>query len=146
MSNAVAHAMLLALFTGMRAGEICALRWADVRPEFVILHTSKTGKGREVALTHAAARVIEQLRGWDDDSLTGLHSQTLDALYRKARAKAGLSGFTFHDLRHTAATRLATKMHPTDLARMFGWSSLNQVMTYYNPSASDISKRLRGII
>lgn len=144
VSSAVAHAMLLALFTGMRAGEICALRWADVRPEYVVLHTSKTGKGREVALTHAAARVIAQLRGWDGESVTGLQPQTLDALYRRARARAGLAGFTFHDLRHTAATRLATKMHPADLARMFGWSGLGQVMTYYNASGSDIARRLRG--
>lgn len=142
VSNAVAHAALIALFTGMRAGEICALQWADVRADYVILHTSKNGKGRQVPLTKAARRVIEQLKGWDDASVTGLETRTLDALYRKARGRAGLSGFTFHDLRHTAATRLAQKLHAPDLARMFGWQNLNQVMAYYNASASDIAKRL----
>jgi integrase len=53
----------------------------------------------------------------------GLSPQTLDALFRKYRALAGLSGFTFHDARHTAATWMAQKLNVLDLCKVFGWSN-----------------------
>lgn len=142
MAQAVAGAFLLAIFSGMRAGEICALRWDDIKADHCRLHTSKTGKGRDVPLTPGARRVIELMRGFDSETVFGLKAQTLDALFRRAREKAGLSGFTFHDSRHTAATRLAQHLHVLDLCKMFGWSSTTRALTYYNPKASEIAKRL----
>ena len=142
MTEAAARAMLLAIRTGMRAGELCAITWADVRADYVILHTSKIGEGREVPLSRGARRVIEGMRGWDPASLFGLKRQTLDALFRKLRARAGLRGFTFHDTRHTAATMLARKIDVLTLCKVFGWKNTKRALTYYNPTASDIAKRL----
>jgi len=142
VQQAVAYAALFALFSGLRAGEICAIKWGDVKGSYVVLHTSKTGKGRNVPLTKGAASVIERMRGASDQHVFAISPAVLDTLYRRARIKAGLSGFTFHDLRHTAATRLARKLHPMDLARMFGWSKLDMAMVYYNATASDIAKQL----
>lgn len=48
VTEAVAVCMLAALLTGMRAGELCALQWVDLNSDYVRLHTSKTGKGRDV--------------------------------------------------------------------------------------------------
>lgn len=145
VSCAVANCFLLALQTGMRAGELCGLEWGDVRADFVILHAgkTKTGKGRNVPLTPTARRTIELMRGWDDVLVFGLKSQTLDAMFRKYRGKAGLEGFTFHDSRHTAATRLAGRLHLLDLCRMFGWRNTSQALTYYNATASEIAARLK---
>lgn len=145
VSGAVAQCFILALQTGMRAGELCGLRWDDVRGDYVVLHagTTKTGKGRQVPLMPTAQRTIERLRGFDDDLVCGLTSQSLDAMFRKYRKRAGLDGFTFHDARHTAATRLAGRLHILDLCRMFGWRSTTQALTYYNATASDIAARLR---
>lgn len=142
VSQAVANAFLLALLTGMRAGEICALRWNDVRADHCLLHTSKTGKGRGVPLTPAARRVIELMSGFDTETVFGLKPQVLDSLFRRNRDRAGLAGFTFHDTRHSAATRLAQRLHVLDLCRVFGWKSTTRALTYYNPSAGDIVKRL----
>lgn len=142
VSQAVAGCFLLALQTGMRAGELCAIRWADVKADHVRLHVSKTGKGRDVPLSVTARRTIERMKGWDDDLVFGLKTQTLDALFRRARERAGLSGFTFHDARHSAATRLAQRLHVLDLCRMFGWASTTRALTYYNPAASEIAARL----
>ena len=72
-----------------------------------------------------------------------MRPQTLDALFRKLRDAAGLSGFTFHDTRHTAATMIARKLDVLDLCKMFGWKNTTRALTYYNPTASDIAKRLR---
>ena len=81
----------------------------------------------------------------------GLPPQTLDALFRKYRARAGLSGFTFHDARHTAATWIAGRMNSSgipaqqallDMCKAFGWSDTSRALTYYNPSAADIARRM----
>ena len=126
----------------MRAGELCALRWGDVHADFVRLHTSKTGAGRDVPLSPYARRLVARLAGWDAVALLGVKSQTLDALFRRARDRAGLAGFTFHDARHTAATRMARRLDVLDLCKTFGWRSTTQALTYYNPSASQIAGRL----
>lgn len=144
VSQAVAGCFLLALQTGMRAGEICALRWEDVQADYCVLHSSKTGKGRHVPLAPTSRRTIELMAGWDAESVFGLRPQGLDAMFRKYREKAGLAGFTFHDSRHTAATRLAQRLHVLDLCKMFGWTTTTRALTYYNPTASDIALRLTG--
>lgn len=143
MTEATARAMLFAARTGVRAGELCALTWADVRADYVILHTSKIGEGRHVPLSRAARRVLEGMRGWDPERVFALRRQTLDALFRKLRARAGLSGFTFHDTRHTAATIISRKVDVLTLCKIFGWKDLKRALTYYNPTASEIAKRLK---
>ena len=151
VQQAVGMAFAMALCTGMRAGELCNLKWEDVREDHVILHITKNGKRREVPLSSRAKMLIDRLRGWDDEKVFGITAQTLDAMFRKYRARAGLEGFTFHDSRHTAATMIAGRMRSgsvpaqqavMDLCKMFGWSRMDQALVYYNPKAGDIAARL----
>jgi integrase len=150
VSQSVAVCFLLALRTGMRAGELCGLTWDNVHNSYCRLPVTKT-KPRDVPLTAKAIRLIERMRGWDDGLVFGLKTQTLDALFRKYRMRAGLSGFTFHDSRHTAATWIAGRMRDAglpaqqallDMCKMFGWTQLDRALTYYNPSAADIARRI----
>lgn len=144
VTEAVATCMMAALLTGMRAGELCGLTWSNVHTDHVRLLTSKTGKGRDVPLTNTARRLLEGQRGFDDVLVFGVQSQTLDALFRRARDRAELSGFTFHDTRHTAATRLAQRLHVLDLCRVFGWEKTTRALTYYQPKVADLAKRMQG--
>ena len=141
VSQAIALCFLLAMRTGMRAGELCGLTWANVKDDYCILPVTKTVP-REVPLSYDAIRIIKRMQGWDKELVFGLNSNTLDAIFRRARIKAGLEGFVFHDTRHTAATMLAKKLHVLELCKMFGWSDPKNAMIYFNPKASDISKRL----
>lgn len=142
MTEAAARAMLFAIRTGLRAGELCGITPLDVSPHSVLVN-GKTGL-RDVPLSRQAVRVLRGMQGWDEpESVFGLRTPTLDALFRKLRVRAGLSGFTFHDSRHTAATMLARKLEVLDLCKMFGWTSTTRALTYYNPTARDIAKRLR---
>jgi integrase len=141
VSQSCAAAFLFALRSGMRAGEICGLTWANVHADYCRLPVTKT-KPRDVPLMDKAVRILDRMRGFDDVLVFGIKSQTLDALFRKARVRAGLSGFTFHDARHTAATRMAKMVDVLTLCKIFGWSNTSQALTYYNPKASDIAKRL----
>lgn len=142
ISNIAAHVFLLALMTGMRAGEICSLRWGDIHPNYAKIHTSKTGKGRDIPLTPTAVKVIERMRKFDKNQVFCITPSVLDTLFRRTKSKAGLAGFTFHDSRHTAATRLAQKLHVLDLCKVFGWTDTSRALTYYNPKASDLAARM----
>jgi integrase len=147
VSQAVAMAFLTALATGMRAGEICSLRWEDMREAYGTAHNVKAreaGVSRDVPLSPVARRLIERMRGWDDDLVFGLSAQTLDALFRRARKRAGYDDFTFHDSRHTAATRIgrSRKLDVLELCKMFGWSNPKQAMIYFNPTAAELAERL----
>jgi integrase len=140
--QSVAQCFLLALSTGMRAGELCGLGWSDVYETHVHLTMTKNGKSRDVPLTPVAQRIVHRMRGWDDVSVFGLTSQTLDAMFRKYRDRAGLSGFVFHDARHTAATRLAKRLHVLELCKVFGWSDPKMAMVYFNPDVTDLAQKL----
>lgn len=142
VSQAVALAFLLALATGMRAGEITGLTWDRVKADHVHLPETKNGTMRNVPLSKVARRIIRRMEGWDAVSVFGIKSQTLDALFRKARDKAGLSGFTFHDSRRNAATRISKLVDPFELCRIFGWKRTDQALTYYAPTASQLAARL----
>jgi integrase len=145
VTEATARAMLFALRCGMRAGEVCALRWEDVHSDYARVELQKgiVEEGRDVPLSRGARRVLEGMRGWDDRLVFGFHRQTLDAMFRKLRMRAGLTGFTYHDTRHTAATIISRKVDVLTLCKIFGWKDLKRALTYYNPSASEIAKRLR---
>jgi len=75
-----------------------------------------------------------------------MSSQTLDAMFRKYRKRAGLEGFTFHDSRHTAATRMAMsrRVDALQLCAIFGWRNPRQAMAYFNPTASQLAAALSG--
>jgi integrase len=117
---------LTAAFTGLRRGELIALRWRDVdfeRSSIRVsgsyangeLTTPKSGHGRVVPMVPEVAEALARLaqRGFSDhdDELVfpGELGKYLDgsALRRRfvaACARAGLRPIRFHDLRHTFGT------------------------------------------
>jgi integrase len=152
VQHEVAVAFLVALETAMRAGEILALKPADVdyKRRVATLHKSKSGPGRDVPLSTRAVELLKLIRAKkllharsaSDGRLWHCDGDTLDATFRRARKRAGLAGFVFHDARASALTRLAKVLSPYDLARMAGHSSLAMTMVYYRESAESIAERL----
>ena len=143
ISCACGFAFLFALRTGMRAGEICGLTWANVKDDYCVLPVTKTVP-RNVPLSKKSKLIIERMKGFDKDYVFGIKANTLDAMFRRARNRAKLEGFTFHDARHTAATWMVNsgKVNVLELCLIFGWSSTSMALTYYNPRVSDLSKKL----
>ncbi|CAM5186805.1 Tyrosine recombinase XerC [Oligella ureolytica] len=139
--------LLFTLETAMRAQEICNLEWRDVEVEKRVLtiRESKTYSGiRKVPLSRRACEIIEMMRKINGNRRTvfEVKTGTLSTIFYKIRNKAGLTGFTFHDSRATACTRLAKKLQPYDLARMLGHKDLKMVMVYYRESAEEIAALL----
>jgi integrase len=137
-------AMLFAVETAMRAGEIVALQWADVHLDrrFLTVRQGKTqAASRDVPLSVEAVRLIGLLPQ-DGGPVFGLESANMDALFRKAKARSLIDDLHFHDLRHEAITRLAKKLDVLALARMVGHRDLRMLQIYYNPSATELAGRL----
>lgn len=139
-SDAVAVAMLFAIETGMRAGEICSLKRADVTDDVAHLPRTKNGTRRDVPLSPRAIELLKQLP--NADTYFGITTSSLDALFRKAKTRAGIEDLTFHDTRHEAITRLARKLNVLELARMVGHRDLKMLQIYYNETAAEIAKKL----
>jgi integrase len=142
--HAVAHAMLLALRTGMRQGELAGLRWEDVWPDFVRLHDTKNGTARDVPLSAKARRLLEKMRGYSTDLVYRTKAGNIDVLFRAAKTRAGVSGCVWHDTRHTAATWIGStgRLNLMEFCKMFGWRDPRHAMIYFNPTASNLAAKL----
>jgi integrase len=138
----VAGMLRLSVETGMRLGEICGLRWADIEAKVVTLPQTKNGDARRVPLSEAAREVIASRRGIDPDAVFTLAPYTASQVFRRAARSAGLVDVHFHDARSEAVTRLARKLDVMQLARMIGHRDLKSLMIYYAEKPEDIADRL----
>jgi integrase len=145
----VGLAFLWAIETAMRAGEICALRWQDIDVERRIAHVAaiergarKTRQARDVPLSREALRILGLLPR-SGETVFWLDVSTLDALFRKAKARAMVEGLHFHDTRAEALTRLSKKLDVMQLARVSGHRDLRILYhTYYREAVEDIARRI----
>jgi integrase len=124
-----ADAVRLAAYTGLRRGELLALRWRDVDYAAskltvrravsgdVVADSTKSGRRREVPLSDQATAALDRLQrrgdftGRDDYVLVNRAGDRLDgsALRRRVRSaqeRAGLRRLRVHDLRHTFGSLL----------------------------------------
>lgn len=143
ITQQVGIAFLFAIETGMRAGEICGLMPEHVNGRVATLQQTKNGTKRGVPLSTRAVALLDLLPAPKaGGTVFGVTARSLDALFRKARNRAGVEDATFHDTRHLAITRLARKLDVLDLARMVGHRDLRQLQVYYNEAPEDIAARL----
>lgn len=140
--------IILAVETGMRAGELVSLRWEDIdlTNSVVRLELTKNGDKRVVPLTEAAVAAIASLpRPIHGGRITAFYdSRGLSAAFRRACERAEITGLRFHDLRHEAASRFAPRMPVATLAKVMGWKTIQMAMRYYNPTAAELVAAVRA--
>lgn len=131
-----ALAFHISLETGMRAGEV---RAAKVEGRVAHLAATKNGDPRDVPLSKRAVALYKRLPAGFTVS-----AGTMDAAFRHARDAAGLKGFTYHDSRHNACTRMAKipEMTVLTLAKIIGHRDLKSLMIYFNPTADELAEML----
>jgi integrase len=152
---------LTAAFTGLRRGELLALRWRDVdfagslirvRANYAgsQLTTPKSGKVRSVPMAptvaEALARLAQRENFVDDDDLVFageaggyLDGSAVRRRYAAALTRAGLRPLRFHDLRHTFGTRMIAKADIRRVQEWMGHADIQTTMRYlhYAPRAGD---------
>jgi integrase len=142
----VALAFMVALRSGMRAGEILSLGRGNLdlrRRVASVAHKTQhlTGKPRDVPLTHHAVRLLRPVA--DRDACFTISSAVLDTLFRKARDRLLIEDLHFHDSRAEALTRLARKVDVMTLAKISGHKDVRILVgTYYRETAEQIAARL----
>lgn len=137
--------VVLALSTGMRQGEIMGLTWdvVDLNQGRAILHETKNGERRAVAITGHALELLKALskvRRIDCNLLFPAKENTpqkpqksmdLRTPWETAVKKAELHDFKFHDLRHSAASYLAMNgASLAEIAEVLGHKTLQMVKRY----------------
>jgi len=134
--------VVLALSTGMRQGEIMGLTWdtVDLNLGRAILHETKNGERRAVAITGHALELLKELskvRRIDSNLLFPPHkitpqkSMDLRSPWESALKKAEIEDFHFHDLRHSAASYLAMNgASLAEIAEVLGHKTLQMVKRY----------------
>jgi integrase len=152
---------LTAAFTGLRRGELLALRWRDVDfPASTIrvrgsfaggqLTTPKSGKVRSVPMAPDVAEVLARLGereyfiAEDDLVFCGATGDYLDGSalrrrYQQALGRAGLRRLRFHDLRHTFGSRIIQEADIRRVQEWMGHADIQTTMKYlhYAPRAED---------
>jgi integrase len=152
---------LTAAFTGLRMGELLALRRRDVdftgnairvRASYYAGHltTPKSGKVRAVPVAPDVASALAQLGrrpdwvGEDDLVFVGVAGNYLDGSalrrrYKDALARAGLRPLRFHDLRLTFGTRMIAKADIRRVQEWMGHADIQTTMSYlqYAPRDED---------
>jgi integrase len=138
---------VLGLNTGMRHSEIRRLKWKNLNlgDRLLKVGDSKTdaGKGRPVPLTQPAWAALQIWasrfadRNPEHFVFPACENGQIDldqpianwrSAWRRACGEAGLVGLRFHDLRHTAATKLLEKGTPIAVvAQILGWSASTAV-------------------
>jgi integrase len=106
--------MKLALFTGMRRGEIFKLRWDDVDFDrgFISIMEPKGGKSQKIPMSKAAREVIKAIpkkTEWIFPARNGGPRKDANKDFNQIKAEAGLPADfrPMHGLRHLYATLLA---------------------------------------
>lgn len=143
----VGWALLLALETAMREGEICLPRVADFNESERYLHLvdTKNGDARNVPLSRKAIDYLKTLckDKKPEDKIVPLVANTLCEYVLEVRKKCGLEHLHFHDTRHTAATAMSKKLsNVLELSAQTGHRSLKSLQRYYHPTAADIASKL----
>ncbi|MGC6245381.1 tyrosine-type recombinase/integrase [Pasteurella multocida] len=106
LKQRVAIAMLFAIETAMRAGEIASIKWDNVFLEKRIVHlpTTKNGHSRDVPLSQRAVALILKMKEVENGDLVFQTTpESLSTTFRVLKKECGLEHLHFHDTRRESA-------------------------------------------
>jgi integrase len=147
----------VAAYTGLRQGELLALRWADVnlKDRRLVVHRAfsariegptKSWQARFVPLSDGAAHAFADLRQREEftrpedyvfSSRFGrpLQAAVIRRRFKKSASKAGLRVLRFHALRHGAGSLVARQADPRWVQGFLGHSKLSTTERYLHAKA-----------
>jgi integrase len=142
--------IIAAVETGMRRGEILSLEWrnVDLARSIITLTPSmtKSSTGRVVPISptlHAELAKLKKARHGKQRVFTD--HDYIARSFRTAARVAGLADLHFHDLRHTAATRLAGRVTDLELQKMLGHTTARMSAVYVTTDAEMIARATRAL-
>lgn len=159
-------AIYLALHTGMRIGEICALHWSDIdwderllfvrstvirnkKGQLVIASPKSETSQRAIPLTRQLVNLLaaEHERSCSEFVFssprkdTFLNPRTLQYRFQTLLTRLGISRISFHALRHTFATRwIEFGMDVKSLSEVLGHAGVQITLDIYVHSSDKLKR------
>lgn len=140
------------LQTGMRTGEVRALRWEDIEGDKILVHqnwtlthglkrSTKTNKQRWVPLNQRAKAILQQLPRddaflfpWNRSAFQKCFRTKVDKLYEKGLVK---QRYRPYDLRHVAISRWLENGIPVTAAAKWAGNTSEVVWKHYAASTTE---------
>jgi len=148
--------VLTALYTGFRAGELLSLTWSDVSFGRQVITVraayAKNGDSRSVPMNKVLTETLQAVRmtglatEWVFCNQHGVPYRSFRSAFERAVRKAGLVDVTFHDLRHTFASRLV--MSGVDLPtvkELMGHKTIAMTLRYTHLSSDHKHRAVRTL-
>ncbi|OTN88805.1 hypothetical protein A5819_001297 [Enterococcus sp. 7E2_DIV0204] len=164
--------VLLSLNTGLRIGEISALRWSDIDLEQRIIHVkntfqrlilsnknSKTQLMLDTSKTESSDRIIpislnlyKYLKKWKKKSSSEFvcsrkkepsEPRMITYYFHQIRNSCGLMNTHFHQLRHTFATRcIESNGDIASVSKLLGHTSIKTTLDIYTDSLFETQQQV----
>lgn len=103
----------VALYTGMRKSEILNIKWDDIDGKYLNVLNTKNGKKRIIMINSKLKEIFDRTEKSSEYVFTNPNTKTkyidIGKQFETALKKAKIKNFTFHCLRHTAATKMLEK-------------------------------------
>mgnify|MGYP005696344141 FL=1 len=122
----------IAIETAMRRGEILSLKWEniDLDKGRVLLPLTKNGRSRWVPLSETALACLEHIPR-NTDQVFPVTDVAVRQAWDRLRTRAGITGLTFHDLRHEAISRMFERgMNIPQVMAISGHQTASQLFRY----------------
>ena len=159
--------VLLALYTGLRIGELCALQWSDIEDDWIKVRRTmqrlkRVGeKGTDLLIgppkTATSLRVIpipsflqELINHFRDDSQLYVLSnndysivepRVMQYKFKKYLKETGILDATFHTLRHTFATRcVECGFELKSLSEILGHTNVQITLNRYVHTSKELKR------
>ncbi|MGB7297519.1 MAG: tyrosine-type recombinase/integrase [Candidatus Aminicenantales bacterium] len=158
MNTAMHDLILFGLNTGMRLSEILKLRRSYVKDGIVyypmtetksprrVLGTRKAGT-KTIVLNSAAREIIAGQKSSGDYvfALPRRDSNSVVRPVRMIRRLSGVKDFTFHQLRHTASTIIASESSLATAKAVLGHSDIRTTLKYTHPELDEQRKTVQKL-
>lgn len=148
----VKNIVRVALHTGMRRGEIFNLKWFDLdfNRNLIQIRESKSGKKRLVPMNETVQNLLGNLKRKNEfvfpSPKTGGRLDNIKRSFRRAVEDAGIRDFRFHDLRHTAATRMADAgADAFTLMKILGHSDIRMTSRYTHATDTALRRAVENL-
>jgi integrase len=148
----VQQIVTFALHTGMRRGEIFSLEWKDVDFErrVILVQQSKSDKKRIIPMNATLSEMLQNtVRRGDSvfpSPLTGGRLDNIKRSFNRALKAADIEGLKFHDLRHTAATRMADAgADAFTLMKILGHSDIRMTSRYTHATDTALRRAVENL-
>lgn len=163
--------ILISLYTGLRIGEVCALRWKNIDFEKKLIEVERTVQRiyrgekntkllftepktvksiRKVPIAEVLLKKLKETKQFyskDAFILTGTETRFMEPItyrftYKKCLRNCRISYKKFHCLRHTFATRcIRAGMDVKSLSEVLGHNNVNVTLSVYVHSSYSVKKK-----